>query len=67
MNNGKNKIFKTGISITEFEREIVERESERRALFNFSATLRQLLREWYQLKMTDRPLPTAELKDDTQE
>ncbi len=36
----------TGISLTEHERRIVQAESERRGLYNFSATLRQIIREW---------------------
>jgi len=48
-----NKLFLTGISLTEYERQIVETESQRRALFNFSATLRQIIREWENMKQEE--------------
>ena len=41
-----NKAVMTGISLTEYERNIVQAESERRGLYNFSSTLRQIIREW---------------------
>jgi len=40
----------TGISLTENEKAIVARESERRGLYNFSATIRQIIREWDEMQ-----------------
>ncbi len=40
----------TGVSLTEYERELLLRESKRRGLFNLSATLRMILREWEEMK-----------------
>lgn len=44
----------TGVSLTEFEQDIVTEESNRSGLFNFSATLRQIIREWKDLKSEQR-------------
>jgi len=46
----KDKPVMTGISLTEYERAIVAKESQRRGLYNFSATLRQIIREWYEMQ-----------------
>jgi len=40
----------TGVSLTEHETNIVALESKRRGLFNFSATLRMIIREWEEMK-----------------
>jgi len=47
------KAMMTGISLTPYERNLVLKESERRGLHNFSATIRQLLREWEELSSKD--------------
>ena len=39
----------TGLSITQVEMDIVREESERRGINNFSATVRMIIREWYEL------------------
>ena len=36
----------TGVNLTASEREIVQSESEKRGLYNFSATLRMIIQEW---------------------
>ena len=36
----------TGVSLTEYEVKIVNHESHKRGLHNFSATLRMIIREW---------------------
>lgn len=46
MDKKKYKPTMTGISLTELERDIVQSESEKRGLYNFSATLRMIIREW---------------------
>ena len=46
----------TGISLTEYERQIVQNESERRGLYNFSATLRQIIREWAETHQQPDPV-----------
>lgn len=40
------KPFLTGISLTEYESSIVKKVSEDRGLYNFSAAIRQIIREW---------------------
>ena len=39
----------TGLSITQVEMDIVREESEKRGINNFSATVRMIIREWYEL------------------
>ena len=41
-----NKPFVTGVALTESEREIVDEESARLGLYNFSATVRLMI-QWY--------------------
>ncbi len=48
MNEKSRKVF-TGLTLTPYEREIIQKESERRGLYNFSATVRQIIREWEEL------------------
>ena len=40
----------TGLSITQVEMDIVKEESEKRGINNFSATVRMIIREWYESK-----------------
>ncbi len=42
----KRKPILIGISVTQHEQEIIHRESERRGLFNISATVRLIINEW---------------------
>ena len=39
----------TGLSITQVEMDIVREESERTGINSFSATVRKIIREWYEL------------------
>jgi hypothetical protein len=45
----------TGISLTDRERDIVVRESERRGLHNFSAMVRMIINEWHELTSPTPP------------
>ncbi len=38
----------TGLSITQVEMDIVREESKKRGINNFSATVRMIIREWYE-------------------
>jgi len=38
----------TGLSITQVELDIVREESEKRGINSFSATVRMIIREWYE-------------------
>lgn len=38
----------TGLSITQVEMDIVREESERTGINSFSATVRKIIREWYE-------------------
>jgi len=38
----------TGLSITQVELDIVKEESEKRGINSFSATVRMIIREWYE-------------------
>lgn len=38
------------VSLTKYEQDIVNRESSRRGILNFSGMLRQIIREWDELK-----------------
>ena len=38
----------TGLSITQIEMDIVREESERTGINSFSATVRKIIREWYE-------------------
>lgn len=40
----------TGLSITQVELDIVRKESEKRGINSFSATIRMIIREWDELK-----------------
>ncbi len=40
----------TGLSITQIELDIVREESEKRGINSFSATVRMIIREWYEYK-----------------
>jgi len=53
----------TGISLTEYERAIVQAESERRGLYNFSATLRLIIREWDETRPQQHPEPQYDLSE----
>ena len=51
------KPYMTGISITDYERNIIEKVSKERGLYNFSAAVRVIVREWEEQqsrKLTDR-------------
>ena len=46
---GKSKDYlPTGLSITQVELDIVREESEKRGISSFSATIRMIIREWYE-------------------
>ena len=44
--NKKSEHLPTGLSITQVELDIVEKESSRTGINNFSATIRKIIREW---------------------
>jgi len=46
-------ISKTSVALSNYERQIVQSESEKRGLFNFSATLRQIIREWEKMQQVE--------------
>lgn len=43
------KLFTTGVALTDREKEILEQESRRRGLYSISGTLRQIIHEWADL------------------
>ena len=45
----------TGVSLTELEKNIVLEESQKRGLYNFSATLRMIINEWKELTAPTPP------------
>ena len=38
----------TGISLTQVEADIVQEENLKRGIYSFSATVRMIIREWYE-------------------
>ena len=50
MENKKKDFNPTGISLTDIEARIVNEESERRGVNNFSAMARVIIREWAEMK-----------------
>lgn len=55
MKNKESRPTMTGISLTEHERDIVQEESRRLGLNNFSATLRMIIRAWKELTAPTPP------------
>lgn len=50
MENKRKDFNPTGISLTKVEAKIVNEESERRGINNFSAMARVIIREWAEMK-----------------
>ena len=60
MNDKKPTIVTRGYSLTDLEEKIIKRVSSERALFNDSAALRQIIREWAEIQTEKSAEATAQ-------